>query len=281
MSGFAPVRGGVPGQRIVATTDVPARRAAAQVHPPAAVGVAFNATRAGGWNRGVDRCAHAREPTGARCTAEQGVDLGDRTEAAIKTETVLGTKFLELTPRGDGNLNGPIPIERTTSPYDLPTALGDLTTTISALDTTQLSSALTTLAETFKDTPPDLKIALEGVARFSDTLNTCDALLRNLLANANKVTAVLAKRSDQIAGLVANANALLAELLSQRNSVDAHLGNQTWQSMLVPPTPPLSAPLSSRAALLEIALRVVARARFHSLGCNLDDGTALARHACR
>jgi phospholipid/cholesterol/gamma-HCH transport system substrate-binding protein len=93
------------------------------------------------------------------------------------------------------------------------------------------------LAETFKDTPPDLKIALEGVARFSDTLNTRDAQLRNLLANANKVTAVLAKRSDQIAGLVANANALLAELLSQRNSVDAHLGNQTWQSMLVPPTP--------------------------------------------
>jgi phospholipid/cholesterol/gamma-HCH transport system substrate-binding protein len=83
------------------------------------------------------------------------------------------------------------------------------------------------LAETFKDTPPDLKIALEGVARFSDTLNTRDAQLRNLLGNANKVTAVLAKRSDQIASLVANANALLAELLSQRNSVDALMTNLT------------------------------------------------------
>ena len=135
-------------------------------------------------------------------TVRNGVELGDRTEAAIKTETVLGTKMLELTPRGDGKLTGTIPLERTTSPYDLPTALGDLTTTISGLDTTQLSSALTTLAETFADTPPDLKIALEGVARFSDTLNTRDAQLRNLLANANKVTGVLAKRSDQIASLV-------------------------------------------------------------------------------
>jgi phospholipid/cholesterol/gamma-HCH transport system substrate-binding protein len=160
-------------------------------------------------------------------TVRDGVELGDRTEAAIKTETVLGTKFLELTPRGDGNLAGPIPLERTKSPYDLPDALGDLTTTINALDTTQLSSALTTLADTFKDTPPDLKIALEGVARFSDTLNTRDAQLRNLLANANTVTAVLAKRSDQIASLVANANALLAELLSQRNSVDALMNNLT------------------------------------------------------
>jgi phospholipid/cholesterol/gamma-HCH transport system substrate-binding protein len=160
-------------------------------------------------------------------TVRDGVELGARTEAAIKTETVLGTKFLEVTPRGDGSLGGPIPLERTKSPYDLPDALGDLTTTISALDTTQLSSALTTLADTFKETPPDLKIALEGVARFSDTLNTRDAQLRNLLANANTVTAVLAKRGDQIAGLVANANALLAELLSQRNSVDALMNNLT------------------------------------------------------
>ena len=111
--------------------------------------------------------------------------------------------------------------------------MGDLTTTISALDTTQLSSALTTLADTFKDTPPDLKIALEGVARFSDTLNTRDAQLRSLLANANKVTAVLGKRSDQIAGLVVNTNALLTEILSQRDSIDALMNNLTAVSQQI------------------------------------------------
>ena len=83
------------------------------------------------------------------------------------------------------------------------------------------------MADTFKDTPPDLKIALEGVARFSDTLNTRDAQLRNLLADANKVTAVLGKRSDQIARLVVNANALLTEILSQRDSIDALMNNLT------------------------------------------------------
>ena len=163
-------------------------------------------------------------------TVDDDVALGDRTEASIKTETVLGTKMLEITPRGDGKLTGAIPVERTRSPYDLPTALGDFTSTISALDTTKLSSALTTLANTFKDTPPDLKVALEGVARFSSTLDDRDAKLRNLLANANKVTAVLAKRSDQIASLVVNANALLAELLTQRNSVDALMTNLTAAS---------------------------------------------------
>jgi phospholipid/cholesterol/gamma-HCH transport system substrate-binding protein len=163
-------------------------------------------------------------------TVDDDVTVGDRSEASIKTETVLGTKMLELTPRGDGKLSGTIPVERTHSPYDLPTALGDLTSTISALDTTKLSSALTTLADTFKDTPPDLKVALEGVAQFSSTLDNRDAKLRNLLANANKVTAVLAKRSDQIASLVVNANALLAELLTQRNSLDALMTNLTAAS---------------------------------------------------
>jgi len=158
-------------------------------------------------------------------TVDDDVALGNRTEASIKTETVLGTKMLEITPRGDGKLEGPIPVERTRAPYDLPDALGDLTSTISALDTAKLSSALTTLANTFKDTPPDLKAALEGVAQFSSTLDNRDAKLRSLLANANKVVGVLGKRSDQIANLVINANALLAELLTQRNAVDALMTN--------------------------------------------------------
>jgi phospholipid/cholesterol/gamma-HCH transport system substrate-binding protein len=179
---------------------------------------------------GVGRVSDIRlEGTKVRVgfTVRQGIDLGDRTEAAIKTETILGAKMLELTPRGEGRLSGPIPLTRTHSPYDLPDALGDLTTTISGLDTVQLSSALTTLANTFKETPPNLRPALEGVARFSDTLNGRDAQLRNLLGNANKVSAVLGKRSQQIAGLVANSNALLAALLDERDSLDALMNNLT------------------------------------------------------
>lgn len=53
--------------------------------------------------------------------------------------------------------------------------------------------------ETFAGTPPALRAALQGVSSSPATLNTRDAALRNLLANANKVTSVLAKRGDQIA----------------------------------------------------------------------------------
>lgn len=166
-------------------------------------------------------------------TVRDNIELGDRTEAAIKTETVLGAKMLELTSRGEGKLTGSIPLERTHSPYDLPDALGDLTTTISGLDTAQLSSALTTLAKTFKETPPNLRPALEGVARFSDTLNHRDAQLRSLLSNANKVSGVLGRRSQQIAGLVADSNALLAALLDERDSLAALMNNVTAVSQQI------------------------------------------------
>ncbi|BBY83713.1 virulence factor Mce family protein [Mycolicibacterium pulveris] len=151
---------------------------------------------------------------------DEGVHLGERSEAAIKTKSLLGAKILEITPRGEEQLTGPIPEERTTPPYQLPDALGDLATTVSDLDTTAVSDALATLAQTFSDTPPDLRVAVQGVARFSESLNRRDEQLRNLLANANRATAVLAERSDQLVQLVADTNALLAELRTQSRALD-------------------------------------------------------------
>ncbi|ORV92138.1 mammalian cell entry protein [Mycobacterium interjectum] len=156
---------------------------------------------------------------------DKHIRLGDRTEAAIKTKSLLGAKILEITPRGDGRLSRPIPLERTTAPYQLPDALGDLATTVSGLDTERLSESLNVLAGTFSDTPSDLRIAMAGVARFAKTLNDRDAQLRNLLANANKATTVLSERSDQIVRLVADSNALLAQLESQSRSLDQISGN--------------------------------------------------------
>jgi phospholipid/cholesterol/gamma-HCH transport system substrate-binding protein len=148
------------------------------------------------------------------------VHLGERTVAAINTKGLLGTKMLDVIPRGNGDLSGPIPIDRTTSPYQLPDALGDLTTAISGLNTDQLSQSLATMADTFANTPSDLHNAVTGVARFADMLNKQDAELRNLLANAAKTTEVLANRTDQIVQLVHQTNSLLVALKGQSASLD-------------------------------------------------------------
>jgi phospholipid/cholesterol/gamma-HCH transport system substrate-binding protein len=168
---------------------------------------------------------------GARILVKFNVDksipLGDRTEAAIKTKSLLGAKIFEVTPRGSGSLDGPIPLDRTRTPYQLPDALGDLTSTISGLNTDQLSQSLAVLSDTFKDTPPSLKVAVAGVGRFSDTLNRRDAELRNLLENANKVTGALSDESDKVVSLVADANALLLQLQTESSAVDQISGSIT------------------------------------------------------
>lgn len=158
-------------------------------------------------------------------TVAKDIRLGDRTEAAIKTKGLLGTKILEVTSRGDGRQEGTIPIDRTTSPYQLPDALGELAMTISGLNTNQLTDSLRVLADTFSDTPPELRIAVEGVARFSETLNERDEQLRGLLDNADKATTVLAERSGQVVSLITNTNALLIELESQSAALDQVSGN--------------------------------------------------------
>lgn len=156
---------------------------------------------------------------------DKSIRLGDRTEAIIKTKSLLGSKILEVVPRGQGNLSGPIPLERTTPPYELQDALGDLSSTVAAINTDQLSASLSTLAETFSKTPPELQVAVQGLARFSTSLNNRDEQLRNLLVNANKATKVLASRSDQVVGLISNSNALLAELRNESTALQQISGN--------------------------------------------------------
>lgn len=154
------------------------------------------------------------------------VRLGDRTEVAIKTKGLLGSKFLDVMPRGEGRLDKPIPIERTMSPYQLPDALGDLASTISGLNTDRLSASLDTMAQTFADTPADFRNAMKGVARLAQTLDQRDEQLRSLLDNAATATGVLARRTDQVVSLVRDTNAVLAQLRTQSAALD-----QIWSNI--------------------------------------------------
>ncbi|MCB0944300.1 MAG: MCE family protein [Mycobacterium sp.] len=166
-------------------------------------------------------------------SVDKDIRLGDRTEAAIKTRSILGAKILELTPRGDGRQSGPIPLERTTSPYQLPDALGDLTTTISGLDIDRLSDSWKVLADEFAGTPAVLEVALQGVARFSQTVDERDDQLRRLLTDANRVTSVLADRSAAIVRMLTDSDALLAELMNQSRALDQISGNIAMMSQQI------------------------------------------------
>lgn len=158
-----------------------------------------------------------------------GAEVGDRTEAAIRTRTVLGGKMLELRPRGTTPIRPDdiIPVERTSTPYVLPDTLGELTTAISGLDTDDLTGALQVLSSSIDAAEPQLAAALDGVARLSDSVAGRDQMVRDLLTHASGVTGVLATRSNQINLLVNDGAALFAALEARRSALETLLTNLT------------------------------------------------------
>jgi phospholipid/cholesterol/gamma-HCH transport system substrate-binding protein len=147
--------------------------------------------------------------------------VGDRTSASIEIRTLLGAKRLALDPQGDEQLDPdrPIPLERTASPFDVVEAFDGLSGTLDALDTDQLAQSLDTLAETFRDTPPEVRGALDGLSRLSNTIASRDEEIRTLLAGTHELSAVLADRNAEVEKLLQDGNLLLAELQRRRDAI--------------------------------------------------------------
>ena len=147
-----------------------------------------------------------------------GTQIGTDSRAAIRTDTILGRRNLEIEPRGSDPLraNGILPLGQTTTPYQIYDAFFDVSNSARGWDTKTIKESLNVLAETIDQTEPHLSAALDGVARFSDTIGKRDDQITALLANANKVAGVLGNRSEQINQLFVNAQALLSAV-NERN----------------------------------------------------------------
>ena len=160
-------------------------------------------------------------------TVDEGVVLGDSTGADIKTNTILGRKSLQVAPDGFGTMQvgDTIPLARTNSPYSLNDALDDLSTAVSELDTNQLNDSLNAMSGALADTPPELRTALAGVTRLSQSINTRDESLRDLLTKAESVTGILSERSGQINSLMVDGNKLLGELDRRRSAISQLIVN--------------------------------------------------------
>jgi phospholipid/cholesterol/gamma-HCH transport system substrate-binding protein len=149
----------------------------------------------------------------------RSTELGDRTSASVRIKTILGQKFLALDPAGRGELTAEIPISRTTPAYDVVEAFSDLATTTGNIDTDQLASALDTVSTTFRDSPEEVRAAVDGLGRLSRTIASRDDQLRELLVHANGVTGVLSDRNKELVTLLSDGDLLLQELRKRRADI--------------------------------------------------------------
>ena len=149
----------------------------------------------------------------------KGVKLGDQTDAAVDVKTLLGQKYLALTPAGTTPLTGAIPVDHTTTPYDVNAAFSDLSTDLDQINTPQLEKSLDTLASAFKDTPPAVRSMVSGLTALSKTISTRDTQLSQLFTKTTSVSKTIANRDDQLAKIVDDGNSLMTELASRRDAV--------------------------------------------------------------
>jgi phospholipid/cholesterol/gamma-HCH transport system substrate-binding protein len=151
-----------------------------------------------------------------------GTQIGTESRAAIRTDTILGRRNIEIEPRGSDPLraNGVLPLGQTTTPYQIYDAFFDVTKAASEWDTEIVKRSLNVLSETIDQIYPHLSAALDGVARFSDTIGKRDDEIKHLLANANKIAGVLGNRSEQINQLLVNAQTLLGEINARGQAID-------------------------------------------------------------
>lgn len=160
---------------------------------------------------------------------DKDVRLGAATTAAISIETVLGTEYVALESQGSGSLaDGMIPLEHTTTPFDLQRALGGLTERVNRINTPSLAASFKALSSTLDTASPEIREALGGLSTLSSALVSSDVELRQLLAHAKGVTSVIAGRSARLIELVRSADVFL-QMLDARRAVISSLVSRSEQ----------------------------------------------------
>jgi len=148
-------------------------------------------------------------------------EFGTDTRAAIKVKTLLGAMYLALQPAGSGQLpqGTEIPVERTSSPYDVVDAFSGLAKTSERIDTHRLAQSLTTLADLTRNTPEEFRGALQGVSQLSSNIAARDDQINTLLKNLKRVSGVLDERDGDIVGLMKDSDVLFRALVARRTAV--------------------------------------------------------------
>lgn len=154
-------------------------------------------------------------------TIQSKYPLGSETTAHIRTKTLLGQRMITLESAGSGTLGRTdvIPVSRTSSPYSLNDAISELTVNTAGTDTEGLNQSLDTLADTIDQISPQLGPTFDSLTRLSQSLNSRNETLSELLKSAGDVTGILAQRSEQLNMLILNANSLIGVLNERRESI--------------------------------------------------------------
>ncbi|MGO4257288.1 MCE family protein [Marmoricola sp. RAF53] len=164
-----------------------------------------------------------------RFVLDNDIDLGDKTSAAVKVATLLGTHYLAVEPAGSGEIDT-IPLARTSVPFNLQDVLEKGTGQLGELDPELLARALAETSRTLSATSDSIGPALTGVARLSEAVEKRGDQTAALLTAARDVTDQLSASSGDIVALMRQANLVTSEITARRQAIHTLLVETTTLS---------------------------------------------------
>lgn len=150
--------------------------------------------------------------------------IGNLSTAQVKLKTLLGTKYLEVTPKGTEDLVGNrIPLARTSVPFQIYDAFSLFATRAEELDVDKVADALNTLSDTFGDTNNNAQAAVKGLGALSKSIGSRDEQVRRLLSSTQSVSKVLASRDAELIKLFGDADLVLKVVRDRKDTLQALL----------------------------------------------------------
>ncbi len=159
---------------------------------------------------------------------EKRVHLGTETRAAIKLTTLLGSRYLEVSPAPSGELHDRmIPLTNTSVPYNLQQTLADATTTFEQVDADRIAESVGTLASSLQGLPQALPQALDNLKSLSAILAGRRDQLGTLLTSTDRITTLIRNQRAALGSLIGQGRDLLAELATRREALQRLLAGAT------------------------------------------------------
>ncbi len=176
----------------------------------------------------VEKLSLAGDRVVVRFMIRDDVHLGDATRAAIKLTTLLGSRYVELSPAGGGELDShTIPLANTSVPYDLQKTLADSTTTFEQIDADSIAESFTTVSQGLEGVPEALPQALKNLRSLAATVSTRRDQIGTLLTSTDTVTAMIRDQKANLGALMLQGRDLLAEITTRRAAVQRLLASAT------------------------------------------------------
>lgn len=149
--------------------------------------------------------------------ADKNVRLGTDTRAAIKLTTILGSRYLEISPAGAGQISGNrINLSHTEVPYDLQKTLEGATSTLAPLDADRIAESVRVMSGSLQGLPDALPEALTNLNSLAGVIQSRRSQLDTLITNADTIAELLHRQKADLGALVLQGNQILGEITTRR-----------------------------------------------------------------